>query len=115
MLYLGHKVEAFCFAVAEAQAMGVPCVVAPVTVLPERVVDGVTGFIRADPADFAEATLSLLGDDALWRRQHQAALKFQQGISWAEHAARFEATFLSDMMPTDRAWCDGGNPTEAAR
>src|SRR5205085_10093053 len=87
MLYLGHKVEAFCFAVAEAQAMGVPCVVAPVAVLPERVIDGVTGFIRTDPADFAEVALSLLGDDVLWRRQHQAALKFQQGISWGEHAA----------------------------
>ena len=81
--------------------------------LPERVIDGVTGFIRADAADFAEAALSLLGDDALWRRQHQAALKFQQGISWGEHAARFEAAFLSDMMPTDRSWCDLGEAKQA--
>src|SRR5262249_52270926 len=29
MIYLGHKTEAFCLAVAEAQAQGVPCVVAP--------------------------------------------------------------------------------------
>lgn len=104
MLYLGHKVEAFCFAVAEAQAMGVPAVVAPVTVLPERVIDGVTGFVRGDPEKFAEATLSLLNDDALWRRQHEAALRLQQGISWDEHAARFEAALLSDRMPTARSW-----------
>jgi glycosyltransferase involved in cell wall biosynthesis len=103
MLYLGHKVEAFCFALAEAQAMGVPCVVAPVAVLPERVIDGVTGSVQADPQDFADAALALLNDDALWRRQHEAALKLQQGISWDEHAARFEAAVLFDLDPKARA------------
>ena len=97
MPYLGHKTEAFCLSLAEAQALGVPCVVAPVAVLPERVIDGETGFIRGDPQAFAEATLALLSDDALWRRQHQAALKLQQGISWAEYAARFEAALLADL------------------
>src|SRR5262245_8261305 len=80
MLYLGHKVEAFCFAVAEAQAMGVPAVVAPVAAVPERVVDGVTGFVRSEPQQFADAAVALLTDDALWRRQHEAALKLQQGL-----------------------------------
>jgi hypothetical protein len=94
MLYLGHKVEAFCFALAEAQAMGVPCVVGPVAAVPERVVDGVTGFIRADPQQFADAAVALLSDDGLWRRQHEAALKLQRGLSWDEHAARFEAAVL---------------------
>jgi glycosyltransferase involved in cell wall biosynthesis len=99
MLYLGHKVEAFCLTVAEAQAMGVPCVVAPETVLPERVIDGVTGCVRGDPQAFADAALDLFNDDALWRRQHEAALRLQQGISWAEYAYRFEAALLSDMLP----------------
>jgi glycosyltransferase involved in cell wall biosynthesis len=94
MLYLGHKVEAFCFALAEAQAMGVPAVVAPVAAVPERVVDGVTGYIHADPQKFADAALAILSDDALWRRQHEAALKLQQGLSWDDHAARFEAAIL---------------------
>ena len=53
MLYLGHKVEAFCLSVAEAQALGVPAVVAPVAAVPERVIDGVTGFHHADPMRFA--------------------------------------------------------------
>ena len=44
MLYLGHKSESFCIAAAEAQALGVPAVFAPVTALPERVIDGVTGY-----------------------------------------------------------------------
>ena len=103
MLYLGHKVEAFCFSLAEAQAMGVPCVVAPVAAVPELVIDGVTGFVLADPQAFADAALNLLGDDVLWRRQHEAALKLQQGLSWDEHAARFEAAVLSDFDPVGHA------------
>jgi glycosyltransferase involved in cell wall biosynthesis len=99
MLYLGHKAEAFCLALAEAQALGVPAVVAPVTVLPERVIDGVTGFVRGDADAFADRALALLTDDALWRRQHEAALRAQQGISWAEHAERLEAALLSDCTP----------------
>ncbi len=94
MLYLGHKAEAFCLALAEAQALGVPAVIAPVAALPERVIDRVTGFHHADPARFAEAAASLLTDDGLWRRQHEAALLRQQGIGWAEFAARFETALL---------------------
>ncbi len=103
MLYLGHKVEAFCFALAEAQALGTPAVVAPVAVLPERVIDGVTGFHRADDEGFAEAALSVLTDDALWRRQHEACLRYQQGLSWPESVARFENAVLGDWIPTLRS------------
>jgi glycosyltransferase involved in cell wall biosynthesis len=99
MLYLGHKVEAFCIALAEAQALGVPAVVAPVAAVPERVIDGLTGFHRADPAGFADAAVALLTDDALWRRQHEACLRHQQGITWSEHAGRFEAALLGDRVP----------------
>jgi glycosyltransferase involved in cell wall biosynthesis len=104
MTYLGHKTEAFCLALAEAQALGTPCVVAPIAVLPERVIDGVTGFVREGGAAFANATLALLNDDALWRRQHEAALRLQQGLSWDEMAARFETALLSDMISTNRSW-----------
>ncbi|MPZ37499.1 MAG: glycosyltransferase [Rhizobiales bacterium] len=103
MLYLGHKAESFCVAAAEAQALGVPAVFAPVTVLPERVIDGVTGFVRADETEFADRAVALLTDDELWRRQHEAALQYQQGISWSEHAGRLEAALLSDMIPIDRS------------
>lgn len=103
MLYLGHKAEAFCLAAAEAQALGVPAVFAPITVLPERVIDGLTGFVRGDETEFAERAVALLTDDALWRRQHETALQFQQGISWSEHAGRLEAALLSDMIPIYRS------------
>ncbi|NVO13015.1 MAG: glycosyltransferase family 4 protein [Rhodoplanes sp.] len=103
LVYLGHKVEAFCLAVAEAQALGVPSVVAPVAAVPERVLDRITGFHEADPALFAERTVALLTDDALWRRQHEAALRHQQGISWSEYAGRFEAALLADRFPIYRS------------
>lgn len=106
MLYLGHKVEAFCLALAEAQALGVPAVIAPVAALPERVLDRVTGFHETDPARFADATVRLLTDDALWRRQHEACLTWRQGITWSEYAGRFEAALLGDRVPLYRSVLD---------
>jgi len=94
MLYLGHKVEAFCFALAEAQAMGVPAVVGTEGCVPERVVDGITGYVHADPRKFADAAVAILSDDALWRRQPEAALKLQPGLSWGDPSARVEAAVL---------------------
>jgi glycosyltransferase involved in cell wall biosynthesis len=94
MLYLGHKCEAFCMSLAEAQALGTPAVIAPVAALPERVIDGVTGFHHADPEAFGRAAVRLLTDDALWRSQHEAALKLQQGITVEAYARRFEAAIL---------------------
>ncbi len=91
MLYGGHRAEAFCLSVAEAQALGVPAVVRPIAVLPERVRDGVTGFVVPDDEAFARRAIALLTDDGLWRAQHEAALRLQQGWSWDQMAARFEA------------------------
>ncbi len=94
MLYGGHRSEMFCLSLAEAQALGVPAVIRPVAVLPERVRDGETGFIRADDAGFAEAAVALLSDDALWRRQHARALALQQGLAWDQAAELFERAIL---------------------
>jgi hypothetical protein len=47
---------------------------------------------------FAGAAVSLLTDDRLWRRQHEAALRDQQGITWSDYAARFEHALLGDEM-----------------
>ena len=100
MLYLGHKCEAFCMSLAEAQALGVPAVIAPISALPERVIDGVTGFHHANPGAFARAAVRLLMDDALWRSQHEAELKLQQGLTLDEYVRRFEAAILA--APLDR-------------
>ena len=91
MLYRGDPGETFCRAVAEAQALGLPAVVQPIGSLAERVKDGVTGFIAADDAAFARHAVALLSDDALWRRQHEAALSVQRGLGPDDVAQRFEA------------------------
>jgi glycosyltransferase involved in cell wall biosynthesis len=96
MLYGGHATEAFCLAVAEAQALGVPAVVRPIAAMPERVRDGVTGFVAGEQDAFVRAAVAVLRDDALWRRQHEAALRLQQGWSWDEMAAAFEAHVLEE-------------------
>ena len=43
---------------------------------------------------FARRAVALLTDDGLWRAQHEAALRLQQGWSWDEMAARFEAEVI---------------------
>jgi glycosyltransferase involved in cell wall biosynthesis len=91
MLYRGDPGETFCLALAEAQASGLPAVVGILGSVGERVIDGITGRVAANEADFAEAAIAALRDDALWRRWHLAALERQQGLSWDAVAARFEA------------------------
>jgi glycosyltransferase involved in cell wall biosynthesis len=88
-LYPGDATETFCLSVAEAQAMGVPCVVMARGALPERIVHGTTGFVVQTEADFADAARRLLVDDALWQAQHRACLATQRGRGWSDMAADF--------------------------
>jgi hypothetical protein len=92
LIYRGEPGEAFCLAVADAQAMGVPAVVSAVGALPERVHDGVTGFVTpaGDQAAFGAAVVRLLNDDLLWQQQHNASLDLQRQWGWDETAAAFE-------------------------
>jgi glycosyltransferase involved in cell wall biosynthesis len=89
-LYPGDPTETFCLSVAEAQSLGVPCVVYARGALPERVVDGTTGFVAKSDAEFVDAARRLLTDDALWLAQHRACLATQNKRGWADMAADFE-------------------------
>ena len=90
MLYRGHEEETFCLALAEAQALGLPCVVQDIGSAAERVIDGVTGFVTGSDEAFAERAIQLLSDDALWARMHRAALARQRSRRWSDVAADFE-------------------------
>ncbi len=92
LIYRGEPGEAFCLAVADAQAMGVPAVVSAVGALPERVHDGTTGFVTpaGDQAAFGAAVVRLLTDNALWAAQHHASLELQRQWGWDQTAAAFE-------------------------
>jgi glycosyltransferase involved in cell wall biosynthesis len=89
-LYRGDENETFCMSAAEAQAMGVPGVVEAIGSLPERVVDGETGFVVRGRDAFAAAAIRLLREDALWQAQHRAALARQRRFGWPEAASQFE-------------------------
>lgn len=88
----GDRREMFCMAAAEAQAMGVPTVVIDVAAMRERVVDRETGFVirEGDAAGFAGAAIRLLTDDAIWREQRDAALRYNRARGWDDVAADFE-------------------------
>jgi glycosyltransferase involved in cell wall biosynthesis len=90
-LYPGDATETFCLSVAEAQAMGVPCVVFARGALAERVDDGKTGFVAKDADAFADAARRLLADDALWLAQHRACLAGKRSRGWNDMAADFAA------------------------
>ncbi len=90
LLYRGDPNETFCSAVAEAQAMGVPCVVTDLGSMKERVVDGKTGFIVRDDKAFSDAARKLLEDDDMWRFQHGFALEKQRSWRWSDAALAFE-------------------------
>jgi glycosyltransferase involved in cell wall biosynthesis len=90
LLYRGDIGETFCSAVAEAQAMGVPAVLCDIACMPERVVQGETGYVARDRDQFIERALALLTDDALWRMQHRNCLEQQRSWGWDQAAAEFE-------------------------
>ena len=89
MAYPGDPGETFCQAAAEAQAMGVPLVTRPIGALPERLDDGLSGFVVADAESFAEACVRLLRDDDLWHAHHRAALVSERWWDWGEAARAF--------------------------
>ena len=91
MLYLGDPGETFCLALAEAQALGLPCVVLDRGAVAERIVDGETGIVARSTEEFVAAARRLLTDDEEWLRMHRAALARGTGPSWNDVAAQFEA------------------------
>lgn len=91
LLYRGDPNETYCYAVAEAQALGVPAVSLDLGSLQERIRHDETGFIATSDKDFEDRAIALLTDDALWNRMHKTALARQADWSWDKAAAEFEA------------------------
>lgn len=90
MAYRGDLNETFCLAVAEAQALGTPCVVQDYGSMAERVIDGQTGAVTQTDAGFSAASVQILRDDAHWMQQHKNCLTQQRAWDWAQACAAFE-------------------------
>jgi glycosyltransferase involved in cell wall biosynthesis len=89
-LYGGDKDDMFCMEAAEAQAMGVPAVVADVACMRERVVDRESGFVVPDRSAFVGAAIRVLTEDALWRNLSDGAVRYNRARGWDDVAADFE-------------------------
>ena len=89
MLYQGDPGETFCLSIAEAQALGVPCVIKPIGCLAERVVDKVTGVIAHTDKEFCESAIEILRNDDLWIKYRENSIKLQRNLNWNDIAKQY--------------------------
>lgn len=89
LAFLPHE-EEFGLAVLEAMAAGKPVIATPEGGILELVRDGVTGWLVADSAAYADAMRRLLTDDALCLRMGQTGRAVAAGYTWDAMASRIE-------------------------
>ena len=90
-LYPGHDDDVTAFTLMESQAAGLPAVVRPLGAAPERIVDGLSGWVAPDDDAFANLAIRLLSDDALRASRGAEARALWTGRDWDAAAAALEA------------------------
>jgi len=89
MFYLGDPGETFCLSIAEAQALGLPCVVKPIGCLGERVKHKISGEVHINDDDFIRAAINILKNDEDWMFYRNNCLKFQRDLRWKNIAKEY--------------------------
>lgn len=89
MFYLGDPGETFCLSIAEAQALGLPCIVKPIGCLEERVKHNITGEVHSNDDDFIKAAINILRNDEDWLFYRNNCLKFQRNLRWEDIAKKY--------------------------
>ncbi len=89
MLYQGDPGETFCLSIAEAQALGIPCVIKPIGCLAERVIDKVTGVVANTDKEFCEGAISILRNDNLWLKYRKNSIRLQRNLKWDDIAKQY--------------------------
>lgn len=84
MLYRGDKAETFCLAVAEAQALGLPCVVQDLGSMKERVFNGLTGFVTKNDEEFEQKAIFILTEDHTWIKLNKYLLDTPHYLKWQQ-------------------------------
>lgn len=95
MFYPGNKDETFCFAAAEAQALGVPVITQGIGSLKERIIHGETGFVEKNDAFFVQSLNKVLSDKELQSRMAIAAKKSSQKLRANKILDQWEDLFKS--------------------
>jgi glycosyltransferase involved in cell wall biosynthesis len=96
---LPSRAESFGMVLAEAMALGKPCVGAAVGGIPEVVEDGVTGVLAApEPAPFAAALAPLVASAELRRRMGEAGRRRVLASFTAGRQAEAVAELLAETL-----------------
>lgn len=104
VVMLPSRSESFGLVAAEAQACGIPVVAARVGGLEHVVADGRSGILVDgwDPADHAEAVVSVVTDHDLWAKLSAGALSWSERFSWDSTANRFLELYAGATERADR-------------
>lgn len=89
-LYPGHADDMGCFTLMESQAAGCPAVIRPLGAAPERIRDGVTGYVAPDDDAFANLAVLLLTDQSVQQAMSAEARAAWKGRTWDGVAATLE-------------------------
>lgn len=92
----GHEDETFCLSAIESQCLRLPVVSFGIGALKERINNGNDGYITETNQEFAEKTLLLLQNDALWTEMSQKAAAYKSISSWSQKAALWENLFRTN-------------------
>ena len=90
-LYPGDGRLAYCYTLADSQAVGLPAVTRRIGAAGERIIDSETGFLVPDEEAFLSCAMLLLTDDNIFNNRSASARERQRGRSWDDAAAEFEA------------------------
>lgn len=89
-LYPGHEDDMLASTLMESQACGLPAVARPLGAVPERLVNGQTGYLVPDDDAFVNLSRTLLtSEDFFWSLSAEAR-QTQAARSWADAAQDFE-------------------------
>ena len=82
------QLEGWGIVVVEAASCGTPAVAYDVNGLRDCIIDGVTGYLAADDAEFAERLFDVLTDPGVRERMSSEASAWSARFSWERTAAR---------------------------
>jgi glycosyltransferase involved in cell wall biosynthesis len=91
----GHKAELFCIAAEEAKELCVPIVSMGIGSLSERISNGKTGLIASNEKQFADFTIELMNNDALWNSMRNYMLEIRGSKEWFKIAKKFISELIT--------------------
>jgi hypothetical protein len=89
-LYPGHDDDMGAYTLMESQAAGCPAVIRPLGAAPERLIDGITGYVAPDDDAFANLAVLLLTDRSIQAQMSAEARALWKRRTWDGVAATLE-------------------------